>query len=292
MFDVAHLQSQVIASVKGGASLASAIAAAGLPESTLDEWLADEAFVDELQQAEGTAHAVAEIRLLKTRPGVWLQGPGRTKTSRKALPASDPKDDDPTAPRRKCAKKTRSGKPCNRWAIKGGKVCPMHGGSAPQVKAAAARRLAIVKVQEYMTNQNDGLPLVDPLKGLLRQIQLSARMVEILTSLVNDLEVGEEGRTFHPLENRLVVANHQGDMRQHVFVQMYGEWSDRHARHCKMALDAGVAERQVQIAEEQGQLIVRLLAASIDDPDLGLSRGQKLRIRQTFLNGLRALPAS
>lgn len=40
------------------------------------------------------------------------------------------------------ARSKRTGKPCTRWAILGGTVCPMHGGSAPQVKAAAAERLA------------------------------------------------------------------------------------------------------------------------------------------------------
>jgi hypothetical protein len=36
----------------------------------------------------------------------------------------------------------RTGKPCTKPAISGGNVCRMHGGSAPQVKAAAMRRLA------------------------------------------------------------------------------------------------------------------------------------------------------
>jgi hypothetical protein len=40
------------------------------------------------------------------------------------------------------AHSSRSGKPCGNFAIKGGAVCPMHGGSAPQVKRAAERRLA------------------------------------------------------------------------------------------------------------------------------------------------------
>lgn len=34
-----------------------------------------------------------------------------------------------------------SGQQCKRWAILGGTVCPKHGGSAPQVKEAAARRI-------------------------------------------------------------------------------------------------------------------------------------------------------
>lgn len=43
--------------------------------------------------------------------------------------------------RRKCsAHNKQTGDPCGNWAIKGGTVCRYHGGSAPQVKAAAARR--------------------------------------------------------------------------------------------------------------------------------------------------------
>lgn len=39
------------------------------------------------------------------------------------------------------AKSKRSQKPCNNPAIKGGTVCRMHGGGAPQVKASALERL-------------------------------------------------------------------------------------------------------------------------------------------------------
>lgn len=45
--------------------------------------------------------------------------------------------------RRRCtAKSARTGQPCKKYAILGGTVCDTHGGSAPQVKRAAAERLA------------------------------------------------------------------------------------------------------------------------------------------------------
>lgn len=40
-----------------------------------------------------------------------------------------------------CRATRRDGTPCGAYAIRGGTVCRMHGGAAPQVKAAAARRL-------------------------------------------------------------------------------------------------------------------------------------------------------
>lgn len=42
----------------------------------------------------------------------------------------------------KCsAHSARTGKPCNRLAMVGGRVCWVHGGAAPQVRAAALRRI-------------------------------------------------------------------------------------------------------------------------------------------------------
>lgn len=40
-----------------------------------------------------------------------------------------------------CTATTRKGKPCGNPPIRGGAICRYHGGDAPQVKAAAARRL-------------------------------------------------------------------------------------------------------------------------------------------------------
>jgi hypothetical protein len=41
---------------------------------------------------------------------------------------------------RLCSARRQDGKPCGRWAIRGGTMCGVHGGSAPQVRAAARRR--------------------------------------------------------------------------------------------------------------------------------------------------------
>lgn len=70
---------------------------------------------------------------------------------------------DRPVPQRKCKAQTKQGKPCGKYAIKGGRVCPTHGGSAPQVKKAAAKRLlamvepALVELQELVM-QNVHLP--------------------------------------------------------------------------------------------------------------------------------------
>lgn len=42
---------------------------------------------------------------------------------------------------RRCTARRSDGEPCRGWAIVGGTVCRAHGGAAPQVRAAARRRL-------------------------------------------------------------------------------------------------------------------------------------------------------
>jgi len=54
------------------------------------------------------------------------------------------------------ARSTTTGQPCRAWAIHGGTVCVAHGGRAPQVRAAATRRLqqaAMVSLAHRMAAQ-------------------------------------------------------------------------------------------------------------------------------------------
>lgn len=41
----------------------------------------------------------------------------------------------------RCGARRSNGEPCRKWAIRGGTVCPTHGGSAPQVQRGAKLRL-------------------------------------------------------------------------------------------------------------------------------------------------------
>lgn len=41
----------------------------------------------------------------------------------------------------RCTARTSAGDECQRWAVEGARVCPSHGGNAPQTRAAAERRV-------------------------------------------------------------------------------------------------------------------------------------------------------
>ncbi len=48
-----------------------------------------------------------------------------------------------------CTARRRDGSPCGSYAIRGGSVCRMHGGAAPQVKHAAHMRLLEARWASY-----------------------------------------------------------------------------------------------------------------------------------------------
>lgn len=176
------------------------------------------------------------------------------------------------------AKSKQTGNRCGNWAVKGLKVCRFHGVNKA-AKAKAKTNVALGKVKILMDKV--GNVAEDPLQGLLEEVTRSAIAVLIFEGLVSDLESKE-----------LYGPNHLKDGTPHVLLRMYGEERDRHARYCKMALDAGVAERQVQLAEEQGAMIARVISEVLDDPALEMTAVQRRTSKKLAARHLKALPAA
>ncbi len=65
----------------------------------------------------------------------------------------------------------------------------------------------------------------------------------------------------------------------HALVALYGEERDRVAKVAKACLDAGVAERQVRLAEQYGVQLAQLLQSIFNDPELRLDPGQRAALR-------------
>ena len=73
---------------------------------------------------------------------------------------------------RECTATKKNGTKCNRYAIRGGNVCRLHGGAAPQVIRCAQERLAA---------------LVDPAIGVLQQAMKQKKDLRVRLSAAQDV---------------------------------------------------------------------------------------------------------
>lgn len=188
------------------------------------------------------------------------------------------------------AHKKRTGKtePCMRWPEKGGTVCRICGGGAPQVKAAAARRMfeatTAKNVAAILDRYEDELgdDWVDPSEALMTVVKRCALMVRMYGDLVKTLQAqsadmfdlvkdedGNVSRDWHSIEHQgLVIPGAQGGMALHPYELAHMKWTGELRTSAKVALDAGIEERQVRIAEEAGAALVSRLRDFVTGLDL------------------------
>lgn len=183
-------------------------------------------------------------------------------------------------------------RPCRNWAIPGGRVCRMHGGSLKRTKAAAARRLAVEAVKREAARLGGSLD-VDPLDVLLQAVREAAANVAVLRDAIGDLgvTVGHDGAIALP-ERELEWSRGGGThvpARVHVLVAMYDAERDRLARYAKLCLDAGVDERRVRVAEQQAQVLGQAIGRALDDGEVALTPAQRQALRAAMARELRAL---
>lgn len=186
---------------------------------------------------------------------------------------SHPTDGDDT-PRCK-ARTKKTGVQCKRRPVPGAAVCVMHGGAAPQVQAAAARRLAAKDAELAVVTY--GLPRnVEPGIALLEEVHRTAGHVAWLGERVAEFDAAalSWGRTS-------VVDKGSGEFPGRdatsgavppVLLELYLRERKHLVDVCRAALASGIEERRVRLAESQGQLLAGAIRAVLDR--LGLSEAQ------------------
>lgn len=174
----------------------------------------------------------------------------------------------PYRPAVRCGRPRTDGEPCNSFALHGADHCYRHGGGTlPNVRAAAAVREAVMRWGFIDVTVDPG----ETLLMLVTQSKIRAqRYAEELERLV-----GERPE----LRDALIgdVAGEFGKAGEFIkgLVILEAQERDRCANFCRLAIAAGLAERQVRMAERQGQLMVDLLRAVMADPALGLTATQR-----------------
>lgn len=176
---------------------------------------------------------------------------------------------------RRCIGTNRAGGRCGRVAIPGGRVCWYHGGAAPQVQAAATRRLEVDRAKAAVVTF--GLPRdIDPHDALLEALHRSAGHVQWLAEKIAGFESDAD------LKQIDVSGKFE---RPSVWTEIYQAERHEMARVAKACLDAGIEERRVTLAEEQGRQLSTLIRDVIGDvfrllTDAGLSVDVLMRVQR------------
>ncbi len=150
--------------------------------------------------------------------------------------------------------------------------CRLHGGMLPDHRKHGGRILADRAAQATLSKW--GVPIqIAPQEALLQMVWEAAGNVAWLRSQVQRMEdqdaVGSVPSTEDTvprdwksgLIGRVMSSTPEGTLYQRseeerALVRLYGDWSDRLVKYAKAAIDAGIEERKVRVAEEQGRTIV------------------------------------
>lgn len=170
--------------------------------------------------------------------------------------------------------------PCSQPPRPGLEVCRFHGGAAPAVRKAAAKRVSLQAAMLEFDAERRRLGLavdVEPADAMLAMVTEAAGNVVVLRSLVGRLDtdrvggvpvgVDGDGDVSGGVRPALVGlagnVNKPAEALPHIWLTLYNDERDRLVRWAKMCRDAGVDERRVQLAEEQGDQLGQVLEAAM-----------------------------
>ncbi len=142
--------------------------------------------------------------------------------------------------------------------------CRLHGGMTPVgIKSAARVQLSQLAGREMYN--------VRPMDALLMCVNIAAMEVRVFSEKIDELD--PEEILERPSEQ--VVAGKDPErfwikkqQELNIWIRAREKAMDRLVRYSKAALDAGVEERQVQLAERMGNLMADTVQRIIDDLDL------------------------
>lgn len=164
--------------------------------------------------------------------------------------------------------------------------CVLHGGNTSvQIGSGKVARAEL----SMLTDEN--VTFMDPAQALLWCVTLAAQDVRWLNSQIADLN----SATIRPQTTERGYSAEKGQhnsrkweaRRLDGFILERFRAEERLARYSKMALDAGVAERMVRLAERMGDVLAPAIASILEE--LGLSASQKKRAPDIVRTALTAI---
>lgn len=151
--------------------------------------------------------------------------------------------------KRQCTGHKPDGERCRRSASKGTTVCASHGARAPQVKAAAQRRLTEDAAARELARL-DLEPMADPLSQLALLAAQAAWWKDRMAERVNGL-----------LDLRYESADGAEQLRAEV--ALWERALDRTEKFCVSMARLNIDERLAEISQAQGRMIVSFVMAAL-----------------------------
>lgn len=164
--------------------------------------------------------------------------------------------------------------------------CKLHGGSTPSHVAAGAAVLAKRALETYGQKVD-----TNPVDALLDEVRWTAGHVAWLRERVREVE--EAALVWGVVEKvdkgagEFVGVDTTEAAKPSVWLVLYQAERKHLLDACKAAIAAGIAERQVRLAEQQGEVLATVIRAILDD--LGLSPEQRAKVPVVVPRHLRAV---
>lgn len=152
--------------------------------------------------------------------------------------------------------------------------CKRHGGATINGGISAEKEMVLERMATF------GTPLdIGPHEALLLEVQRTAGHVQWLGERIRQMEAEElavvMGKTGMKISEWLILYQNERKMLVSV---------------CNVAIKAGVAERKIRLAEEQGKMIALIFHQLINDERLGLNQAQRWEAPKIVGQLLRELP--
>ena len=199
------------------------------------------------------------------------------------------------AERPKCrAMSKTTGERCGKYAVPGLEVCRWHGGSTAAAKAKSER--AVRRMDAEIAAQRLGVPVaIGPQQALLDEVQRAAGMIAYYGARVEEIAEANRADLVFGLTRKESRDGFQaGDLTvkeagANIWLTLWNEERDRLTKVAAAAIKAGIEERRIELAEQQGMLIATVIRRILDR--LNLSEQQRILVGEVVPEELRALAA-
>ena len=161
-----------------------------------------------------------------------------------------------------CNATTRSGRPCGNHPVRGATVCRMHGGRAPQVVAAANRRIALQAITAEGARLGRIIDIT-PNDAIIEMVRESAGNVAAIRLAVEGLGITVDHHDAVAVPASFDEKGKRDPALAHILVAMYNEERDRLVRYSTLAVAAGVDIKRVELAEAQARLVTEAVKAAV-----------------------------